>query len=55
MEILAKIWQLAPQIVPIPLRHCRFAAEFRRDLLYTCVKTTLMGAAAQNGAPSKRQ
>jgi hypothetical protein len=30
-----RLQQLAPQIVPIPFRHCWFAAESRRNPLYT--------------------
>jgi hypothetical protein len=33
--------QLAPQIVPTGFRHCRFAAESRRNLLYTYIKNAL--------------
>src|SRR5271157_313763 len=33
--------QLAPQVVPIRFRHCRFAAESRRNPLYTYDKTAL--------------
>ena len=33
--------QLAPQIVAIRFRHCRFAAESRRNLLYTYIENAL--------------
>src|SRR5271157_2502051 len=33
--------QLAPQVVPIRFRHCRFAAESRRNPLYTYDETAL--------------
>jgi hypothetical protein len=37
-----RLQQLAPQIVPIRFRHCRFAAESRRNLLYTYIKNALI-------------
>src|SRR5208337_906179 len=33
--------QLAPQIIPIRFRHCPFAAESRRNPLYTYIETAL--------------
>ncbi|HEY4931507.1 MAG TPA: hypothetical protein VII23_08045, partial [Terriglobales bacterium] len=33
--------QLAPQIVPVRFRHCWFAAESRRNPLYTYIGTAL--------------
>jgi hypothetical protein len=37
-----RLQQLAPQIVPIPFRHCWFAAESRRNPLYTYDENALI-------------
>jgi len=39
--MVMRLQQFAPQIVPIPFRHCRFAAESRRNHLYTYIEIAL--------------